>query len=736
MKKRRLILGDYDTAEDGLFTLSACKITKGSQVQSFVSVPGRYAPIDTSTLLTDGQPYYGNAALDATLESSEGTRDERLARVSGMVNALDGRSMRIIHPDHPERYLVGRVQVRPEYNDPAHCAVRVSAVCEPWLYNAQETEVQANLPHAEIHKIGGKTRKTKNLFDPAPIGTKTFIGLTYTTEGSYVKINGTKANGANIHIMTAPNMTLPAGTYTVSVRMISGTVTGIEASGGVFFGINQNTYGQRTTPGVSKVGDVGVRTFTLSEPTLVSSFDIAPDYASVGAVFNNAVFACQFEQANTATEYEPYFEGLRSAPVTEVESVGVNLFKAEFGGDGYFLSGWGDELEAVDANTISYIPKNGQGADYIRFAQKYTSGVYTLSNKSKVPRQMFWLYDALGNNISAQYQFSFGATYNQYYDGFYSDVEKLSITVPDGVSFWRYGVFFQIDNNNKVTISEIQVAKGENTPYRPYTRNTLPIPEAVQALDGYGDGVSESVYNYIDFETKQFVKRVERVVFDGTEYVGKNSTDAGDSLYYFRPSKAPVSAQCVSTLPVDGTPVGSTIGVAVSVQYNVVYFNFGESVANQYGNTAQGMKQYLAEKYAAGNPFIVDYEITPEITDISDLLSGVNTIPAEEGGTLTMVNPYGYEVPHEVTYYLDGENPQQVELTNAGRLAVVPVVTVKGEVTLSYGNITQTLSTGTYTLPWLYLTPDKGPLLPASHIVTCSGGGSVTFTYREAVLAE
>lgn len=712
MKKRRLILGDYDTAEDGLFTLSACKITKGSQVQSFVSVPGRYAPIDTSTLLTDGQPYYGSAALDATLESSEGTRDERLARVSGMVNALDGRSLRIIHPDHPERYLVGRVQVRPEYNDPAHCAVRVSAVCEPWLYNAQETEVQANLPHAEIHKIGGVTRKctnlcaafnswnasnasvsngvltqvkadtkptlefivqaynnstflrnvsnlqaitaigryswqfvkdnsfntlvfghngastdikgytdishlidgkaytltveitnvtqgsfswrdatinegsaalpyepyfeglrsapvTKvesvgvNLFDPAPIGTKTFIGLTYTTEGSYVKINGTKANGANIHIMTAPNMTLPAGTYTVSVRMISGTVSGIEANGGVFFGINQNTYGQRTTPGVSKVGDVGVRTFTLSEPTLVSSFDIAPDYASVGAVFDNAVFACQFEKSDTATEFKPY------------------------------------------------------------------------------------------------------------------------------------------------------------------TRNILPIPEAVQALDGYGDGVSESVYNYIDFETKQFVKRVGKVDLGTLTWVySVNST-----IFY--------SAGLAGSAKGGGRVVcdkfTSVVGLAAVQSTDKSIGLAGDKTLYAHDSAYTDAATFKA----AMSGVMLYYELAnPVVTDISDLLSGVNTIPAEEGGTLTMVNPYGYEVPHEVTYYLDGESPQQVELVNAGRLAVVPVVTVKGEVTLSYGNITQALSTGTYTLPWLYLTPDKGPLLPASHIVTCSGGGSVTFTYREAVLAE
>ena len=141
MEKRKLIIGAYDTTVTGLWTLSACQLTKAEQVQTFVEVPGRYAPIDLSTYLTDGQPYYSSAALDATLESSEGDRSERFDRIMYMVGLLDGRTWQIVHPDHPGRYLVGRVQVYQMYNDLAHCAVRVAAVCEPWLYNADATTV-------------------------------------------------------------------------------------------------------------------------------------------------------------------------------------------------------------------------------------------------------------------------------------------------------------------------------------------------------------------------------------------------------------------------------------------------------------------------------------------------------------------------------------------------------------------------------------------------------------------
>lgn len=133
MKKRKLLIGDYNTA-DNLWTLSSLKVTKAEQVQSYIEVAGRYAPWDASTYLTDGLPYYGNAYLNATLESSEGDRAARTSRIRNLVDILDGQTMEIVLPDDTDRYLVGRIQVYPEYNDLAHCAVTINAVCDPWAY--------------------------------------------------------------------------------------------------------------------------------------------------------------------------------------------------------------------------------------------------------------------------------------------------------------------------------------------------------------------------------------------------------------------------------------------------------------------------------------------------------------------------------------------------------------------------------------------------------------------------
>lgn len=149
MEKRKLLIGEYDTAADGLWTLVSCVLTKAAQVQTFVSVPGRVAPLNLSTYLTDGEPYYDNASLDVLLESSEGDRQTRKARIDQMVNYLDGQTVKIYLPDDPDNYLVGCVQVFKEYNDLSHCAVRVSAVCDPWFYSAEETVVSLETTETE-----------------------------------------------------------------------------------------------------------------------------------------------------------------------------------------------------------------------------------------------------------------------------------------------------------------------------------------------------------------------------------------------------------------------------------------------------------------------------------------------------------------------------------------------------------------------------------------------------------
>lgn len=141
MQKRKIIIGTYDTALEGLWTLASWTFSKAVAKESYADVPGHSGPLDLSTALTDGEPYYGSRELDAVLESSEGSRLEREERINRMINKLDGWRFNITLPDDPLHYISGRVRVERLYNDPAHASVRVSATCEPWRYNNSETVI-------------------------------------------------------------------------------------------------------------------------------------------------------------------------------------------------------------------------------------------------------------------------------------------------------------------------------------------------------------------------------------------------------------------------------------------------------------------------------------------------------------------------------------------------------------------------------------------------------------------
>lgn len=145
MIKRGLTIGSYNTVTDGKWLLTALSFSAPVQTTNFVDVPGRRkGPLDLSTALTDGDPIYGSRTLTAVFESSEDTRLERESRIQTMMNWLDGWRQDIVLPDDPEHYIVGRVHVERLYNDPAHASVQVTATCEPWRYNKEETEVILN----------------------------------------------------------------------------------------------------------------------------------------------------------------------------------------------------------------------------------------------------------------------------------------------------------------------------------------------------------------------------------------------------------------------------------------------------------------------------------------------------------------------------------------------------------------------------------------------------------------
>ena len=206
MNKRRIIIGDYDTAENG-WTLSGWSFSPAQYKENLVERPGGDGAWDMSTVLSDGIPRYQTRTLTATLERSDGDRDSREYEIKDMVNALDGLRWDIYLPDDVDKYVTGRVSVAREYSDLAHAAVTVTAVCEPWKYNQYDTvqEITATSTAQTHHVYNGGRRAVVPVLDV--VGASASVLLVY----------GTSSRSLSAGTYQVPDLLLTPGAHEIKV---------------------------------------------------------------------------------------------------------------------------------------------------------------------------------------------------------------------------------------------------------------------------------------------------------------------------------------------------------------------------------------------------------------------------------------------------------------------------------------------------------------------------------------
>jgi hypothetical protein len=216
MEKRKIIIGTYDTALEGLWTLASWSLSKPVANEEYLSIPGHSGPLDVSTVLTDGEPYYGSRTFEAVLESSEGSRLEREERINQMLNKLDGLRFNITLPDDPTHYINGRVSVEKVYNNPYHASVQVRATCDPWRYNNSQTAVSVTATSAT---------KTVTLINNGRLSviprvkiTGGTVAIKYTSDGTTKtwNLNAGEYNLVDIHIKTGTAAVTYSGSGTVT----------------------------------------------------------------------------------------------------------------------------------------------------------------------------------------------------------------------------------------------------------------------------------------------------------------------------------------------------------------------------------------------------------------------------------------------------------------------------------------------------------------------------------------
>ena len=215
------------------------------------------------------------------------------------------------------------------------------------------------------------------------------------------------------------------------------------------------------------------------------------------------------------------------------------------------------------------------------------------------------------------------------------------------------GMSFDIGN---VMITRADVTDTTYTPYGEIV-DTFIIPEELRNfLDdkGYGRGVNNTHYNYIDFERKVFVQNVYKIIVNGTETI--HAMNKGSNAYYEYAIEIDLRA------PEDSRTVNLVSNHFIASSRAAVYAGDTENLISANNNyirftssfdTKTKVGTYLKELYAKGKPLTIEYALEEPIeTDISTYLTDDNFIKVQAGGSIVAVNENEKEeaVPFTVEY--------------------------------------------------------------------------------------
>ena len=472
---------------------------------------------------------------------------------------------------------------------------------------AYQKDVPSNaLPYAEVEKVGGMTRKTKNLLNIASALPNNKEKLTIDGDNIVFTDFGSIDYGCYWE-----NVPLEVGkTYTFSVKSVSHTGKNwgwrVKLADGTYTTLTKST------------------TFTLTLDQAVIYVMFYPAMADMTTTQDVTVEQPMIREGSSVTAYEPYYDGLRSASVTEVESVGANLIPYPFAETTKTPNG----ITFTD-NGDGTITANGTATANAIFA------IFTTSQYFILPKGDYVVSGGLDANTFIQLKNVDTDTDIAYT---YENGGKFTLTKETKV---RGSLYIRSGATVNNFVFKPMINKGTTAlPYTPYTKNTLPIPTEVQSLDGYGWGINESVYNYIDFEKKQFVKRVGVVDMGTLDW----TFESGNSRFI-------ALVENLASITTRGD--------------NVLSSKFITDTSAEVGDNWKGFSNlskvfvYTTEYFSAIS-FKADlsgvmlyYELAePIITDISNILSEDNLIGVEGNGTITFVNEYKFAVPSEITYQI------------------------------------------------------------------------------------
>lgn len=326
-------------------------------------------------------------------------------------------------------------------------------------------------------------------------------------------------------------------------------------------------------------------------------------------------------EAMFSEDYYEYNEGaLISIPVNGVVEQGKNLLGGKAFADKIVeLGGTLDEANgkvSIEASVVS----NKTVFEFPDESKSYTiilSGENTNTNVQ-----------------SANLKTDKGVWFNRF-------VDRCSITTVTGAKriLGSYNTQIAIYDYEKCGIFEGVLTADD---FKPYHKKTYPIPQAILDLDGYGNGVSDDVYNYVDWENKQYHKRVGKVDLGRLDWEYTNDY-LGMPVFYTTNIPPGIASRTINIITSRYIPTEKVFSTQ----------QVDKAIAIASAGTVYVRDNSYSDKDTfvnALNSQIIYYELAEEqLIDISDIIDSTfqEPIEVEAGGTLTFHNSNGdgYQLP-------------------------------------------------------------------------------------------
>lgn len=348
----------------------------------------------------------------------------------------------------------------------------------------------------------------------------------------------------------------------------------------------------------------------------------------------------KIEEGSTATEYQPYFTGLKSASFGGIESGGKNLFNS-------------DRVERdAGASSSSTIRNFVENSIYAGLARDNNYSKSTVKNFSYIQGKLSFVQTMGGYGVAfnlpckpnTQYTVSavvknFGVFYQGYYteNGTYiSNTTGATFTTPANAKNMIIG-FSSQTFNEETTVENIQVEEGSTaTEYTPYISPYLyAFPKTETPLG-----------TTIDFENKKITDYGVDLVLTGTEKWTMRGQTFNDVSHFY-------------SLLLDNNNYNFGEGVCtdfdkLSALTNKVGFAIGSMNAALYLSvdktqitSVDDLKVWLAQRYADGNPVTIRYVSSTLQSEMN--FTADNEYTAYKGGTETVLDNDGKEYGAENT---------------------------------------------------------------------------------------